>query len=452
METEMIALHGLAMSAASKYWNVAFWAEEFVEWFGASGLVDYEKGRQWRDLCSSLQTSSGDIAELYRQAAKEADKQIKEFKGKEFRPKSEWDIYFVNWAVDELDEAIHYTEALNDYLGSVSHEAIDQIKPYIAEALEKAISFKENHLPEILRVLDENNYIALTDREIETEDAADDENSGELKIELSLPNASPEDAERLQKQFESMDPKVQKMVSEIVSQSVNQQKELKPRKLQAGEKLKEGSFYSWAKKTGGKIEAPAIHVGKSMKFSPKEMNPQKVRMVLKGSAVKEEVKPKIQKKVFLPKPQDENQLIKVQFSSLMDFKRMELDFYLGSATGIVMPSGSPERTYLDGDYFNGDLVKLAQMQWSLNSPMINRDHVEADLAPHWEHEGFAIYENWIARANFDLNGEPVFTGDWLASCIAKTEEERLKMKNGYYNGYSIEGWLSYYPNEYLARG
>lgn len=133
-----------------------------------------------------------------------------------------------------------------------------------------------------------------------------------------------------------------------------------------------------------------------------------------------------------------------------EFMIKSLNRELGEATGIVMPAGSLERRYLDGDYFPEDVVRMSMIGWIINSPQINRDHEEKDLFNFWEHPHFRIVETWQERTGFMLGGEKVMAGDWCATIRAVTDESREGLMSGLFNGFSVEGFVTYYPDELLS--
>lgn len=153
-------------------------------------------------------------------------------------------------------------------------------------------------------------------------------------------------------------------------------------------------------------------------------------------------------KVYYEKAIQKGAVQEVPFKS--EFAIKSLNRELGEATGIVMPAGSLNRRYLDGDYFPDDVVRMSMIGWILDSPQINRDHEASDLFNFWEHPHFRIVETWQERTGFMLGGEMVQPGDWVATIRAVTDEARDGLMTGLFNGFSVEGMVTYYPDELLA--
>lgn len=153
-------------------------------------------------------------------------------------------------------------------------------------------------------------------------------------------------------------------------------------------------------------------------------------------------------KVYYEKAIQKGAVQEVPFKS--EFAIKSLNRELGEATGIVMPAGSVNRRYLDGDYFPDDVVRMSMIGWILDSPQINRDHEASDLFNFWEHPHFRIVETWQERTGFMLGGEMVQPGDWVATIRAVTDEARDGLMTGLFNGFSVEGMVTYYPDELLA--
>lgn len=128
-----------------------------------------------------------------------------------------------------------------------------------------------------------------------------------------------------------------------------------------------------------------------------------------------------------------------------------IDTFEGEVTGIVMPAGTPDRTYLDGDYFSEDIVRECLLYWAVNSPMIDLQHDRPNATLYWENPHFTVVENWQARTDFVLGGQPVLKGDWLMTIRAISEEGRLALRDGKFKGFSVEVWAAYYDDEVLAR-
>lgn len=133
------------------------------------------------------------------------------------------------------------------------------------------------------------------------------------------------------------------------------------------------------------------------------------------------------------------------------FKTMSINTLKGIVTGIAMPVGSPDRVYLDGDYYPNHVIESCQSHWTLNEPFINMDHNRNESVPHWEHPHFRVLQNYLAPCDFMLNGQPVLQGDWMMSWIGITPEAVQAIADGYFNGFSAEVWYSYHPEQALAR-
>ncbi len=155
--------------------------------------------------------------------------------------------------------------------------------------------------------------------------------------------------------------------------------------------------------------------------------------------------------IFKEAPRVNPETNETEYRFKTQFVAKSVDMFRGMATGIVMPVGRPDRTYLDGDYFPRDVVEFCYFDWILNSPKINRHHASADTFNFWEHPEFMVAETYLARSAFELNGDMVEPGDWVATLIARTEESRQQMREGVFNGFSVEGWVTYFPDELLAQ-
>lgn len=129
----------------------------------------------------------------------------------------------------------------------------------------------------------------------------------------------------------------------------------------------------------------------------------------------------------------------------------EIDAFQGIATGIVIPAGRPDRTYLDGDFFPAEIVTFAMYDFMLNAPRMNKGHDQKDMHFYWEHPDFRVLETWQCRQPFLLNGLMVEQGDWVMTIIAISPEFKQQMKEGQFNGFSIEAWIAYVPDHLMAR-
>lgn len=139
---------------------------------------------------------------------------------------------------------------------------------------------------------------------------------------------------------------------------------------------------------------------------------------------------------------------KVQFN--IEFK--EIDHFKGIATGIVVPAGTPERRYLDdGGYFPKEVVTSMLFDFMLNAPVMNKDHNQDNNHNFWEHPDFRLIEVWQCRARFQLNGNWVEEGDWVMTIMAISDNFKEELKIGRFNGFSIEAYVAYIPDELLAR-
>lgn len=114
---------------------------------------------------------------------------------------------------------------------------------------------------------------------------------------------------------------------------------------------------------------------------------------------------------------------------------------MGLATGIVMEPNDGT----DGDEVNPDTqgqvsspedIEKAMIYWACNGGSVDLMHsFEAILD-----ERVDVVENWIARAEFDLNGYTVKPGTWLATTKWQTGGRYwAAIKAGEFNAYSIGG-------------
>lgn len=156
-------------------------------------------------------------------------------------------------------------------------------------------------------------------------------------------------------------------------------------------------------------------------------------------------------KPFVKLLKSENQGGQTQYKIETQFQAKETDLFKGIVKGVVMPAGSPDRKYLDGDWFPAEMIEEAMYDYMLNRPYINKEHDQGDLHLMWEHPDFAVVENYIAPADFVMGGDLVRKGDWVQTMVAKNEQARMDLKEGKYNGFSIEAWVTYYPEEIVVR-
>lgn len=135
-----------------------------------------------------------------------------------------------------------------------------------------------------------------------------------------------------------------------------------------------------------------------------------------------------------------------------EFMALEVDTFRGITKGIVIPAGDENRTFLTGEYFSKELIAELLIDWAINSPYVNKDHDQADLAPHWEHPDFRVFEFYQAPIDFVMGGEQIRQGDWLMSTIAISEQHKQDVKDGLYNGFSIEADIFWDVEEITKKG
>ncbi len=99
-------------------------------------------------------------------------------------------------------------------------------------------------------------------------------------------------------------------------------------------------------------------------------------------------------------------------------------------TGVVY---APDIEDAHGEYMEADAIEKAAHEFMIN-------HRKTDINHNFQdNENVEVVESYVAKADFELNGQQIKKGTWLVTTFIKDDLIWKGIKSGEFNGYSMGG-------------